>query len=81
MKIIVGPDADKSPMNWRGIQADHQERLARLSIALAAAYEGDVGFAKTKGEAAYLRRRARTYRSTAKNHWGKAEHLRQASDA
>ena len=65
-------------MNWRRVQADHQERLARLSNALAAAYEGDIGFAKTKGETAYLRRRAGAYRTNAKRHWAKAEQLRQA---
>ena len=55
------------------MQARHQERLARLSNALGAAYEGDVGFAKTKEEATYLRRRAGAYRRDAKRHLSKAD--------
>lgn len=71
--------ADAKPINWRAVQARHQERLARLSNALGAAYEGDVGFAKTKEEATYLRRRAGAYRRDAKRHLSKAEQLRQGS--
>jgi len=36
--------------DWRAVQADHNERIAKLSDAYAAAYEGDVQFALGPGQ-------------------------------
>jgi len=78
MSLEVNAAAEVPPTNWRCVQAEHQERLARLSTAMAAAYEGDVSFAKTSGEAIYLRRRAGEYRRDARCHWAKSRQLRGA---
>jgi hypothetical protein len=47
-----------------------------LSIAMAAAYEGDVGFAANAGERRYLTKRAAAYRHNAERQV-KAQELRE----
>ena len=58
-------ESDTVALNWRSEQADHHDRMARLSNAYAAAYEGDVGFAVSAGQRTYLRARARAFRKDA----------------
>jgi len=50
--------------------------MARLSDAYAAAYEGDVQFAKGIGQRAYLKRRARGLRRDAQLRRAAAQQLR-----
>ena len=50
---------------WKQAQADHHHRMAKLSDAYAAAYEGDVQFAKGRGQRSYLVQRARGHRKDA----------------
>jgi hypothetical protein len=74
---VVQTQTERLPVNWRSAQADHQDRLARFSIAMAAAYEGDVGFAANTGERRYLTKRAAAYRNSAERQLAKAQHLRE----
>lgn len=58
------------------MQADHNERIAKLSDAYAAAYEGDVQFALGPGQRSYLVRRARRHRLDAELRRAAARDLR-----
>lgn len=64
--------------SWRQAQADHNERMARLSDAYAAAYEGDVQYADGAGQRTYLIRQARTHRKDAESRRAAAERLRSS---
>ena len=50
--------------------------MAKLADAFAAAYEGDVQFATSYGQRAYLVQRARTHRKDARVRRATAEELR-----
>jgi hypothetical protein len=63
-------------LGWRGVQADHHDRMAKLSDAYAAAYEGDVQFATARGQRTYLVQRARGHRKDAQLRRTAAQHLR-----
>jgi hypothetical protein len=62
--------------NWRAAQAEHNERMAKLSDAYAAAYEGDVQFAAGPGQRSYLVQRARRHRRDAQLRRAAAQDLR-----
>jgi hypothetical protein len=64
------------PLGWRGVQADHHDRMAKLSDAYAAAYEGDVQFATARGQRTYLVQRARRHRKDAQLRRAAAQQLR-----
>jgi hypothetical protein len=55
---------------------DHNDRMAKLADAYAAAYEGDVQFATSSGQRAYLVQRARRHRKEARVRRATAEELR-----
>jgi len=62
--------------NWRAVQAEHNDRMAKLSDAYAAAYEGDVQFAIGPSQRSYLVQRARRHRRDAQLRRAAASRLR-----
>jgi hypothetical protein len=67
---------EAAALGWRGVQADHNDRMAKLADADAAAYEGDAQFATSSGQRAYLVQRARRHRKEARVRRATAEELR-----
>lgn len=67
---------DCATQGWRSVQADHNDRMAKLADAFAAAYEGDVQFAASPGQRTYLVQRARRHRKDARARRATAEELR-----
>jgi len=65
------------PSSPRITQADHHDRMARLSDAYAAAFEGDLQFAAPGSQQTYVRQRARAHRKDAEARRVKAKALRQ----
>jgi hypothetical protein len=66
-------------LNLKLTQADHHDRMAKLSDAYASAYESDIGSAQTGPKQNYLKRRARQHRKEAELRRTKAFDLRLAS--
>lgn len=71
------PNLLAKPLNLRTAQADHHDRMARLSDAYAAAFEGDAQFTAPGSQRSYVRQRARAYRKDAEARRAKAKALRQ----
>jgi len=79
---LLAPEEDGCPAtdnNWRASQVDHFERMARLSDAYAAAFEGDVQFATSRNQRNYFLRCARQHRQNADLRRGEATKLRAMS--
>jgi len=72
--------ANTSAAGWRESQAEHNERLARLSDAYASAYEGELQYAERAGQRIYLVRRAQRHRQDAILQRKAAERLRSVTD-
>ena len=70
------PDGTPGSQNWRSVQAQFNDRMAKLSDAYAAAYEGDVQFAISPNERAYLVQRGRRHRRDAERRRAAAKALR-----
>jgi hypothetical protein len=75
-------EASVLSVNWREAQAEHHDRMARLAIAYAAAFEGDLTYAGSNRQSQYLQKRATAYRLEAGRRSAKASELRKrhASD-
>jgi hypothetical protein len=73
---LQAPSNSDDSSGWRGVQADHHDRMAKLSDAYAAAYEGDVQFATARGQRTYLVQRARRHRKDAQLRRATAQQLR-----
>ena len=71
------PNSIPKIVNLRIARADHHDRMARLSDAYAAAFEGDVQFSAPGAPRTYILRRARAYRKDAETRRAKARALRQ----
>ena len=71
--------AEPDARRWRGVQAEHNDRMAKLSDAYAAAYEGDVQFATSPGQRSYLLQRAGRHRKDALFRRATAQKLRSTA--